>query len=937
MPRRHAHPAQLSDLAIPEIVQRACERGQDLEIEVSEDSEGTRRLRIRVQRPNPRRDDRHRCSNGWAWGAIFAALSASGVAAQQPCVEPPLFSANVVIPMPPNPGNPAVLMSSVFQAIGDFNDDGLLDLMLGSEIGSLMYIRGRQDWWEFEEAVFIPLPFATPLPGQTWPITALCAADFDDDGKLDLAVGDTPGFATPAQRIHVMLGNGDGTFQAAIACGPDTLGVLCLRAADFNGDGLLDIGYGTSEGPNADTVGIAWGTGAGSFPTFTTVYSGVPGAGAGWIDPRDIDNDADIDAVVDCTGVPAAILRNNGNGTFATELLPPGVGLGYTFGEFNADGWADLLFATPGTCDPPNPPIADMVHVRLNDGAGQFLPASSYPITTQPCHTRLGSFPEPIDLNGDGRDELVIGRRSDWSGSGAFRDQVLAFTNAGNGSLVVPPVIYHANGRSVQGNWLTPADLNGDGRTDIVVTSEDQATLLLNHGDGTLYTERGTPMGPAASAANDPLPMFKFITPSDVNGDGQFDLVAAREQNPILECTVMLQDENHWFTTLASTPVPERFTTDLTLDDFNRDGSMDLAIATSSATIPCGGNTVRVAFGDGDGTFGPWAPYAIAGKSPSDIAAGDLNGDLWPDLVVAEFSGSNCPSSPQGPRGVSVLMNEQDGTFAPPGQYNIGAQSEFVTIADVNGDGHQDLAATWGPAAGPGGVRILLNNGSGSFTLTPHLNNFNPAGCSRVAFADVDGDSDADMLFVPWYLGFQPTSGGLIVALNAGDGTFKPLPQLDVLTDYSEQHVVAADLSGDGKIDIAVADKLIGTINMHLGNGDGTFGPLILYGGGHGGIKGIGVIVKDFDNDGYLDLGSPLGCSPDWDLGSHLGFAILHNRTCPACYPDCNGSNSLTIADFGCFQSKFVQQDPYADCNQTNFFTIADFACFQARFVQGCP
>ncbi len=57
----------------------------------------------------------------------------------------------------------------------------------------------------------------------------------------------------------------------------------------------------------------------------------------------------------------------------------------------------------------------------------------------------------------------------------------------------------------------------------------------------------------------------------------------------------------------------------------------------------------------------------------------------------------------------------------------------------------------------------------------------------------------------------------------------------------------------------------------------------------------------------------------------------------PPCYPDCDENGSLTIADFGCFQTTFVVQFPYADCNQDTFYTIADFGCFQARFIQGCP
>ncbi len=55
------------------------------------------------------------------------------------------------------------------------------------------------------------------------------------------------------------------------------------------------------------------------------------------------------------------------------------------------------------------------------------------------------------------------------------------------------------------------------------------------------------------------------------------------------------------------------------------------------------------------------------------------------------------------------------------------------------------------------------------------------------------------------------------------------------------------------------------------------------------------------------------------------------------CYPDCNNSTTLTIADFGCFQAAFAAGNMYADCNNSGTLTIADFGCFQAAFAAGCP
>ncbi len=75
-----------------------------------------------------------------------------------------------------------------------------------------------------------------------------------------------------------------------------------------------------------------------------------------------------------------------------------------------------------------------------------------------------------------------------------------------------------------------------------------------------------------------------------------------------------------------------------------------------------------------------------------------------------------------------------------------------------------------------------------------------------------------------------------------------------------------------------------------------------------------------------------VAATPIAGFGSLNGIQIKKG----GCYADCNGIGGLTIADFGCFQTRFVAQDPYADCNNVGGLTIADFGCFQTKFVQGC-
>ncbi len=94
------------------------------------------------------------------------------------------------------------------------------------------------------------------------------------------------------------------------------------------------------------------------------------------------------------------------------------------------------------------------------------------------------------------------------------------------------------------------------------------------------------------------------------------------------------------------------------------------------------------------------------------------------------------------------------------------------------------------------------------------------------------------------------------------------------------------------------------------------------------GIWTVEVIASELVADGHLE-------TPEIDVDYAL--AVIGGVEGGECYPDCNGVGGLTIADFGCFQTKFVAGDPYADCNQDAALTVADFGCFQTKFVAGCP
>ncbi|MCI0365144.1 MAG: FG-GAP-like repeat-containing protein [Phycisphaerales bacterium] len=831
--------------------------------------------------------------------AACIGLVAANLSAQDACLPSPLFSGNVVLRMPPIPTVPSSSVSAWSMVLGDLDRDSHLDILYGTDYGSLVYFRGSASWWEFDPPVVINLPFATPPPGGTWLINALATADCNEDGDRDLVIGDTQGSGGAAiQRIHVMLGNGDGTFQPATAWGPNIVSAIDFAIADFDGDDNLDIMCGTLQ----TTFTVIWGAGDGTFPMFNQVATGL--SFTDHVDAADIDLDGDVDAVLDHTQAPDLILRNNGDGTFAQEqfAVTSLFAFGETFGLLNGDAWPDMVVAHTSSGN-------ESVYVLINDGTGHFPMFVQYPITSLPQESFVGSKPLVVDLDGDARLEIIIRRASTCSATGVD-DQLLVFHNAGNGTYQQPPALHHMVSHYAASSHLASGDLNHDGNLDVISANSSRTTLLLNDGGGGFFTNHGVAMGQAAGSQTapcgqlGPATAFSHVTPGDVNNDGSFDLVGVRENTgspfSFLECTVMLQDAQGAFTTLHSVPLPERYTAGLALADFDLDDNLDIVVSTQTSVPPdyTGGKSVRIALGNGDGTFDPWVTYQTVGYSPQGIAVGDLNGDEWPDLVVPTAYGPNYPSSPD-PRGVSVFLNGGNGTMGPPTQYDTGMHNEAVAIADLDGDGNNDIGVA-GWVSGFHGAKLLMNSGNGTFSLGPLSYHYRSAQQFAIpgwiTLADVNSDDRPDM-FVDF--GHNPydypyTSGGMVLALNSGDGSFQPGVDLDLGTLYGRP--VLCDFNNDMKVDLARYDAN-GVVAIGLGNDDGTFGPRILYGGVMSGL-----IVHDFDNDGRPDIGSPKGCSPDSDSNAYIGFSILLNRMCPApppapCPADITGDQTVNVLD----------------------------------------
>ncbi len=330
----------------------------------------------------------------------------------------------------------------------------------------------------------------------------------------------------------------------------------------------------------------------------------------------------------------------------------------------------------------------------------------------------------------------------------------------------------------------------------------------------------------------------------DLNGDGKLDIVVANGcLTTSTNCSgssgglvgVLLGNGNGTYKPAVTYASGGFDAAAVAVADVNGDGKLDLIVVNSCSTNTCSdeASTVSVLFGNGNGTFKTAVTYVSGGDFAVGLAVADVNGDHKPDLLVVNDSGT-----------VGVLLNKGNGTFATSVTYLAGGNGNAVAIAvgDVNGDGKRDLAvANYDTDT----VSILLGNGDGTFqTAVPYATGAgNP---QSVALGDVNGDGKLDLVVANCAIGDGACGefgepGSVDVILGNGDGTFQNPTAYNSGGEIAFS-VTLADVNRDGKLDMIVADACApnsfcdepGGTAVFLGNGDGTFQTSVTYGAGGG-------------------------------------------------------------------------------------------------------
>lgn len=581
--------------------------------------------------------------------------------------------------------------------------------------------------------------------------SSVAVADFNGDGILDLAVANRVD-----DTVSILLGNGDGTFQAqkTFATG---ITPVSVAVGDFNNDGYLDLAVVNACGSTSSctstttgTVSILLGDGTGNF---TLKSSPSTGEAPTFVAVGDFNGDGNLDlAVANGTDGTLSILLGDGTGNFTLESNPStGANPSWVaVGDFNNDGILDLAVANAGSVTATTT-RGTTVTVMIGNGDGTFSTSSISSEGISPVAVAVGDF------NADGNLDLAVANACGTDSTCTTGGKVAVLL--GNGATP-PTFTLQSNTAAGSGpSALAVADLNADGYLDVAVADAtgSSVSILLGDGAGNLSLQT-SPARPSTGATP------SSIAIGDFNGDGALDLVTANQNGT--NASVLLAVPTLTLACGASEPT-----------------------GTTCTIAPTPGFAASLSFGSEPegGTLGMTLTLTNSSNLPLSISSIALTGGS-PNFALLP---NNCPKAPVTlPASAFCTISV---TFTPESQGSLGG---FIEITD-NAPGSPQLISLTGtgtaaaasvsppslafgnvPTPGPSAPQLVtlssagaplssisFSTGTGYFAAQPNGTDGSTCGSTLAA----DSSCIIAVTFSPTTAGLQ--SGTLTITDTAGGPT----------------------------------------------------------------------------------------------------------------------------------------------------------------------
>ncbi|MBM4248645.1 MAG: PKD domain-containing protein [Euryarchaeota archaeon] len=676
--------------------------------------------------------------------------------------------------------------SPVALAAGDVNYDGRDDLVVVNGQGASISVLIQN------------ATNGTMQPQVTYPVgqgpQGVAIGDLNGDGRLDVAVA-CSGLGT----LEVLLQDVSGVLQGALSYSSGN-GARAVAIADFNFD-LLDDAVVVNSVDRTLSLFIQDRQHVlslvGTFPTGSNPVSVAAG---------DINGDNRAEAVVVNKDDNSITVYEQNATTWLRRAAAYDVGAGpggVAVADIDRDGRIDVVVAEQSN---------STVGLLMQAGDGKLLPPVSYPAGGGPFWVAVG------DLTYDGRPDIACALGANRSVSLLFQD---------TDGTYLPPELYRAgNGPEC----VAIADLNLDGKRDFAAAdrADNNLTvyLLRPTRPGTLnqmvtYNVGGSPVG---------------LVRGDFNTDGLDDIASANTLTGGAGCSVLLQTRAFQIANQVQYSVgnPSQPLQALAVADFDRDGRDDLVFSNRGQA----GATVfwQTAAGDFSGT--PTTYYTNVGNSGAYLAAaGDLNSDGWPDIVISNINNQTVDPDPDT---VSVFLQDPvNGTFFPPRNYTCEG-SRGVAVGDVNSDNRNDLVCV---AQATNEVVVYYQAADGTLKV-PGTRLAADAATHSVRIGDVNADGRNDIVATAW------TANTVNVYTQTAAGGLNSRVSYSVASNAVDLEII--DYDGDGLNDLAVSHyQLANTVSILNQTRQGTFSSSTTI---NAGSWPTFLAAGDFNSDGKADL-----------------------------------------------------------------------------------